>query len=85
MLTSVPKRITLLGVLLQNIGFACIAPLWMFLHLTLSPTVVNPKPFQLACSRPIQLALAPFAVARKSLIQSGPILFSAGFRLLARF
>lgn len=56
-------RRTIFGLLLQKIGFGCIAPIWMFLHLSTSPTTVtNPKPFTISPQEPIQLAIAPIAV-----------------------
>jgi hypothetical protein len=52
---------TLLGILLQNIGFACIAPIWMAIHLWTSLTVQDPDVDDLVVS-PIQLAVAPISI-----------------------
>jgi hypothetical protein len=52
---------TFLGVLLQNIGFGCIAPIWMAIHLATSPTVLNPDVDELVVS-PLQLAVAPISI-----------------------
>jgi len=52
---------TLLGILLQNIGFGCIAPIWMVVHLATSPTVVDPDVEELVV-RPLQLAVAPISI-----------------------
>jgi len=49
--------------LLQQIGFACIAPIWMAIHLSTSPTVVDPKDFRLIINEPFKLAIAPVSVA----------------------
>lgn len=43
------------------IGYACVAPLWFILHLSLSKAVSNPKDFNLIINQPIRLALTPFA------------------------
>lgn len=53
--------ITLLGILLQNIGFACIAPIWMAIQLLTSPTVHDPNVDDLVVS-PLQLAVAPLSI-----------------------
>jgi hypothetical protein len=52
---------TVLGILLQNIGFACIAPIWMAIQLWTSPTVLDPDVDDLVVS-PIQLAVAPVSI-----------------------
>ena len=54
-------RTTFLGILLQNIGFACIAPIWMAIQLWTSPTVLDPAVDELIVS-PLQLAVAPFSI-----------------------
>ncbi len=54
-------RITVLGLLLQNIGFGCIAPIWMAIQLWTSPTVVNPDVNDLVVN-PLQLAVAPLSI-----------------------
>ncbi|KAL2422020.1 hypothetical protein ABEF95_006494 [Exophiala dermatitidis] len=53
---------TLLGVGVAIIGYACIIPLWFALHLSLSPTAVNPRDFQLVVNTPAKLALAPVSI-----------------------
>src|SRR6266516_821330 len=53
--------LTFLGMLLQNIGFGCIAPIWMAVHLATSPTVVDPDVEDLVV-RPLQLAVAPISI-----------------------
>ena len=60
MLTS--SRTTLLGLGVAIIGYACVAPLWFALHLWTSPTVNNPKDYQLIVSTPVKLAVVPISI-----------------------
>lgn len=53
--------VTILGFLMQSIGFACIAPLWMILHLAKSPTVDGEKVHDIVAN-PVQIVLAPISV-----------------------
>ncbi|OAP62010.1 hypothetical protein AYL99_04213 [Fonsecaea erecta] len=53
---------TLLGVGVAIVGYACVAPLWFALHLWTSPTVVNPKDYDLDVNTPIQVAIAPISI-----------------------
>lgn len=45
------------------VGYACVAPIYFYLHLLLSKTVNNPKDYNLIIQQPIRLALAPVATA----------------------
>ncbi|KIV82269.1 hypothetical protein PV11_04390 [Exophiala sideris] len=53
---------TLFGVGVAIVGYACVAPLWFALHLWLSPTVNNPKDYQLIVNVPVKLAIAPISI-----------------------
>ncbi|KIW99148.1 uncharacterized protein Z519_00811 [Cladophialophora bantiana CBS 173.52] len=53
---------TLFGVGVAIVGYACVAPLWFALHLWTSPTVVNPKDYQLDVDIPIKIAIAPISI-----------------------
>lgn len=55
------SRVTILGFLMQLIGFACIAPLWMALQLWTSPTAAGRDVNDLMVS-PLQVAIAPVSV-----------------------
>jgi len=55
-------RTTLFGISVAIVGFACVAPLWFAIHLWSSPTVVNPKDYQLIVGQPIELAIAPISI-----------------------
>jgi len=56
------NRTTLLGLGVAIIGYACVAPLWFALHLWVSPTVKNPKDYQLIVDTPVKLAVAPISI-----------------------
>lgn len=45
------------------VGYACVAPIYFYLHLLLSKVARTPKEYNLIVQQPIQLALAPFATA----------------------
>ncbi|KAI1609798.1 hypothetical protein EDD36DRAFT_444876 [Exophiala viscosa] len=53
---------TLFGVGVAIVGYACAAPLWFALHLWLSPTVKDPKDYQLIVDVPVKLAIAPISI-----------------------
>lgn len=53
--------VTYLGACIQNIGFACIAPLWMALHLATSQTMFSPNTANLTLN-PRQLASLPVSI-----------------------
>lgn len=43
------------------VGYACVAPLWFLLHLSLSKAASNPKDYNLIINQPVKLALTPIA------------------------
>lgn len=53
------------GFLMQNIGFALITPLWMYLHLAYSPTATTSTPSAavLASNNPLPLLTLPISVS----------------------
>ncbi|KAL9623311.1 MAG: hypothetical protein Q9160_002418 [Pyrenula sp. 1 TL-2023] len=61
--------VTILGVLMQNVGFAIFAPLWMVLQLVQSPTVEGEKVQDLLAD-PVQVILAPISVVIGYIIPS---------------
>lgn len=54
-------RITILGLAIAIVGYACVAPLYFLIHLSLSKVVSNPRDFNIVLDHPIRLALVPIS------------------------
>lgn len=55
------SRITLFGLSVVVVGYACVAPIWFALHLWTSKVVSNPRDWNIILDQPIKLAIAPIA------------------------
>ncbi|KAK5078705.1 hypothetical protein LTR64_002881 [Lithohypha guttulata] len=53
--------ITIFGLLVAIVGYACVAPIYFVLHLINSPVVKNPRDWNVVLDQPIKLAIVPVA------------------------
>lgn len=53
--------ITLFGLSVAIVGYACVAPIWFLIHLSTSKVLSNPRDFNIVLDQPIRLALTPLA------------------------
>ena len=54
-------RITIFGLAVAIVGYACIAPLWFLWHLSTSKVVSQPRDWNVVLDQPAKLSLVPFA------------------------
>lgn len=53
--------ITILGLAIAIVGYACVAPIWFAVHLWTSKVVRSPRDWNIVLDQPIKLAIAPVA------------------------
>lgn len=57
----IPSSVTIAGLLMQNLGFGLVVPLWLFLHLAASSTIKSPTAAALTASNPLPLLTLPLS------------------------